>query len=59
MDKDEQRLKMIGASIKRKREESGYSQKLVADNVGLMNCLLVSVLHQMTKQSTLHRFYMV
>ena len=33
MDRDEQRLKMIGASIKRKREESGYSQKLVAEHL--------------------------
>lgn len=31
MDKNEQRLKMIGASIKRKREKSGYSQVMVAD----------------------------
>lgn len=31
MDKNEQRLKMIGASIKRMREKSGYSQVMVAD----------------------------
>ena len=31
MDRNEQRLKMIGASIKRMREKSGYSQVMVAD----------------------------
>lgn len=35
MDKSEQRLKMIGMSIKRKREETGYSQVMVADHLDI------------------------
>ena len=35
MDKNEQRLKMIGASIKRMREKSGYSQVMVATHLDI------------------------
>lgn len=35
MKKDEEKLKMIGASLKRKREETGYTQEMVAEHLNI------------------------